>query len=178
VRASTARVWRVARGPLSLLAWLYLCVVVSLGLWVYGTRVVLGWSPTIVTSGSMAPRINSGDVILLASPTDDTLTPGAVVAFRPSHGSGLVVHRLLRINGDGSLATRGDANPAADVGTITRSDVVGVGRLLVPVLGTPVAWATTGHRVAATALLAGTALAAGLVAVPARRRRRPEERRP
>jgi signal peptidase len=48
---------------------------------------------------------------------------GQVITFHK--GTELVTHRLITVNADGTLTTKGDANSSADPSTINRSDVIG-----------------------------------------------------
>lgn len=72
-----------------------------------------------VSSGSMRPRIQQGDIIGIVRVSPRVLTPGDIVVFR-SEQAGLVVHRLLWRNnplGEPShVFTKGDA-----VGCLDRS---------------------------------------------------------
>lgn len=99
-------------------------------LWILLPTIVLGWTPLVVTSGSMAPSINRGDVVIV----EPGVTPiaGNVVAFLGGDGSP-VLHRVEQVNSDGTFTTRGDANHHADSTPVTA--VGGVGRLLVPHFG-------------------------------------------
>lgn len=102
------------------------------------TRVVL-------TSGSMAPSIMPGDVVLSA-PVAAPVEPGTVLVFEDPHRSGgLVTHRVVEALPEGSYRTKGDANTDADSALVTQDMVVGRGTLLVPVVGMPAAWMQQGH---------------------------------
>lgn len=105
----------------------------------------LGWQPHVVASGSMAPSLRVGDV-LVAAPADPAgIGGGEIVTFRdPLHGDRLVTHRVVRQNADGSLVTRGDANADPDPAPVGPDQVVGVGRVVVPLVGLPYVWVTTG----------------------------------
>ena len=123
--------------------------------WILIPAVALGWTPLVVTSGSMAPAINRGDVVLIEPGVSPI--PGNVVAFLGSDGSP-VLHRLDRINDDGTFTTKGDANPQSDSTAIT--DVSGVGRLLIPALGLIKLWLPEGGTVLAVFAFGALALAA------------------
>ena len=54
----------------------------------------LGYSAHVVVSGSMAPRINAGDVVLTQPVTPTELRPGQVLLFAdPQRPGGLLLHR-------------------------------------------------------------------------------------
>ncbi len=62
-------------------------------------------------SGSMLPTFAAGDLIVI-TPPPARLLPGQVITLNVN--GQLVTHRLLRIEADGRLVTKGDNNPAAD----------------------------------------------------------------
>ena len=105
--------------------------------------ILFGWRPYVVESGSMVPRIHIGDVVLASPVTDKATVLGRVIVFNsPSKKGEILTHRVIRISGD-QLTTKGDANPIADTGKITMSDVRGLGRLLVRWVGLPLFWLQT-----------------------------------
>jgi signal peptidase I len=107
-----------------------------------------GLSGSVVQSGSMEPLISSGDVVLSQAETADTPPPmGRVITFPAPAGSaksGFVLHRLVGANDDGSLVTAGDANADVDSTPLDRLDILSQARLLIPWIGLPAFWATTG----------------------------------
>lgn len=154
-----------------LLASFYLWLVLWLVAWAAVPALLLGWQPVLITSGSMGPTISPGDVVLLSEPpADEVLETGAVITYRdPGRSGGLITHRIDGVREDGMYRTRGDANERPDSTPVAHADVVGVGRLLVPVVGLPVQWLRSdliafGLFVAGTlaaAIAAGTANRAG-----------------
>lgn len=129
-----------------------------LTLWVVAP-VLAGWSSVVITSGSMAPSIESGDVVVAAPSDGRGLVPGTVVVFRDDAGPGLVTHRIVSVNDDGTYETRGDANRVNDSAPLAPDQVVGVAKILVPLVGLPVLWARTGAWLNLGAWAAVTALA-------------------
>lgn len=105
--------------------------------------VVIGWSPKIVTSGSMAPLLQPGDIVLAAPAQGLELEPGQVVVFDAPVGQ--VTHRLVTRRPDGAWVTRGDANAGLDLRAVPARDVTGVVRLVVPRLGLPSLWIRNGE---------------------------------
>ena len=169
---ASARYWTglVALFPSS--AWLFLMV------WAVLPALLLGWEPVAITSDSMAPRINRGDVMLAAAPGDAVLGPGNVVVFSDPARPGRVTHRILAITPDGDYVTKGDGNERRDSTPISPSAVVGVGRVLVPIVGLVLVWLGEGQIL----LFATTVLVLGALAwwsrwafiyTPPRRHRRP-----
>lgn len=102
----------------------------------------LGWHTTTVMTGSMEPALHPGDIVVSKTITTKELRKGQVLLFSdPDHVGTLRLHRFDSLNADGSLTTKGDANPVADSTHISRSDVLGVGYFRIPGLGTPIIWA-------------------------------------
>jgi signal peptidase len=98
-----------------------------------GQYKVFGHPVMTVLSGSMAPAIRTGDVIV-----DDQVTAtqathlqvGQIVTFREAPGStAMITHRIIAVqdhSGQVSYVTKGDANNAPDTSPSPASDVVGV----------------------------------------------------
>jgi signal peptidase len=157
---------RTRFGPaICLLAWLYLTVVASLGLWVGATRVIFHWTPVVVTSSSMAPKLQPGDVVMLTPSKDARPDVGNLIRFRAADG-GTVLHRVERVMPDGSYQTKGDANATPDPHHVLATEITGVGRLLVPVIGRPWLWRAEGQVATVVVWLAVTAGAAFLAFRP------------
>lgn len=153
----------VARFVAGTVALATLTALATLVLWAVGYPAVRGWSPTVITSGSMAPSISVGDVLVAGPVTTDRLVPGAIVVFDDPAGDGFVSHRLVEVLATGEYVTQGDANESIDSTPVQPEKVRGIGRLVVPVVGRPVAWATAGEVgpvLATAATLIGLAWAA------------------
>ncbi|PZF55582.1 signal peptidase I [Curtobacterium sp. MCSS17_008] len=125
---------------------------------------LIGWHSTTVMTGSMEPSLHVGDVVVSKPVAPRELRRGQVLLFDdPDHAGVLRLHRFDALGSDGTLTTKGDANPQADSTPITRSAVHGVGYLRVPLIGAPITWAAAGDTAAlpglGAALLAVTALA-------------------
>jgi len=133
---------------------LVLAMAASLALWVVLPWAVLGWSPTLVTSGSMSPHISPGDVVLVRSVSARTLGPDTVVLYdRPD--TGRILHRIVERLPDGSFRTRGDANTSPDSEPVRVDDIRGAAVLAVPWIGHPSLWLREGRPVP---LVAGAVL--------------------
>ena len=92
--------------------------------------VLVGWHSYVVLSGSMSPSLQVGDVVVAAPATAADLVPGRIAVFAES--GRIIVHRVQRDLPDGSLITKGDANPAADSTPVTAGAVRGEARLRLP----------------------------------------------
>ena len=135
---------------------------------------LVGWRPYVIESGSMLPRINVGDVILAAPVDNVNDLLGRVTVFTdPGHPSTTKSHRVVAVDSDGTLRTRGDANPTDDSAPVPYSDVRGLGRLLVAFVGLPLIWAQTGQWL----LLGAFALSLLLAAVVVSRDQKPDDER-
>jgi signal peptidase len=95
---------------------------------------VVGWKSVVVTSGSMSPAIHRGDVVLGQKYDGRVLGPGTVVVFRDGD-RGLLSHRIVARNDDGTYTTRGDANPGPDSTPLRPDQIEATGRALVPRIG-------------------------------------------
>ncbi len=159
-----------------LLASFYLWLVLWLVAWAAVPALVIGWQPVLITSGSMGPTISPGDLVLLGEPpNDELLATGTVITYRdPGRSGGLITHRIDGVREDGMYRTRGDANGSPDSAPVAHEDVVGVARLLVPLVGLPVQWLRT-DVVSFGLFLAGT-LAAAIAAGTANRAGRERSR--
>lgn len=116
-------------------------------LWATAIPLAFGWQPLSILSGSMEPQIGVGDVVIAKPFESQTLQPGMVVVYEDPVFGGLVSHRIQSVNDDGTLTTKGDANESADSTPTPVENVVGVGRILVPVVGWPAVWADIGDYV-------------------------------
>lgn len=118
----------------------------------------LGWQSRVVMTGSMRPAIEPGDVVVAAPLGEAAPRPGQVILVRdPADPHRLLVHRVVRVQDDGSVVTRGDANRSADSTPVPRADIVGLPRLLVPAVGLPAVWLADGDH--AALVVAGVGLA-------------------
>lgn len=142
--------------------------VITLLLWAF-TPILVGWTPVVITSGSMTPMVQPGDIVV-TSPVDDpaTLALGDVVTYRRPGNDRRVTHRIHSIGDDGVLRTKGDANQHPDSDPLTSDRVEGRGRLLVPYAGLA-ATSPTARSVAG-----GLLLLAVVVRIRARRAERPD----
>lgn len=165
---STDATRRRAATVADLLGWSLLTVALCLAGWIVATAVLFGWRPVVIDGDSMTPTLRRGDVVMVERVSaDGPLAPGTVVTFRSGAG-GLVTHRIVSTDTEGAFVTRGDGNRNEDAGRVVADDVVGVGRLVVPAIGTPVLWIRQGDR---WPLLAVAFSAATFALLQVRRRR-------
>ena len=126
-------------------SWLWFlgaCVLVTL------LPILFGWQPYVIITGSMEPGINAGDVVLVSPDPDPATLVGRVISFEdPATSDHTLTHRVVSINPDGTLVTKGDANPTVDSVPVPAEAVTGLGRLLVQFVGLPIVWARTANWV-------------------------------
>lgn len=127
---------------------------------------LLGWSGSVVQSGSMEPHISPGDVVLTSELSDAEPVPvGGVVAYlspaeaEPDGTAKTRLHRVVGANDDGTYVTAGDANTDVDSTPMKREQISGRARILVPMVGLPGLWMTHGTFPQSAIWSAGTLLA-------------------
>lgn len=74
-----------------------------------------------VASGSMVPTIKVGDYILVKKTTN--FQKGDIITYKTKDNN--ITHRIIIINDDGTIVTKGDANNTEDK-PIKKNQVVGV----------------------------------------------------
>ncbi len=99
----------------------------------------LAGNQTLIVGGpSMEPAIPLGSIVILDKVAGSDIRPGDVVTVRAAPTATLYTHRvtrLLTLDGDPYIETKGDANPGPDGATVRASAVVGRVALSVPLLG-------------------------------------------
>jgi len=99
---------------------------------------------TRVLTGSMAPRLHRGDVLVIKQVSTNDLKVGQVVLLpMPSAGGTLYAHRLVSVTrSDGTVVvrTKGDANPVEDPWTLNiESNKTPVAIATLPLSAVPIA---------------------------------------
>ena len=98
---------------------------------------LFGYDSVVVSSGSMSPRIRTGDVVVTTEVDDIGLGPGSVIDFEREGET--ILHRIVSVTNEGYV-TSGDANPTSDSGVVAPESVRGVGVVRVPLAGWPALW--------------------------------------
>jgi signal peptidase len=80
---------------------------------------LLGYRTMTMLTGSMAPQINPGDVVVSSPVRVDELATGMVISYHiPIDDHRVVTHRIVAVehgtDGSVTVQTKGDANPTAD----------------------------------------------------------------
>ncbi len=133
---------RFAAGLVSLVA---ASALLWMALWAAAAPPLFGWSPVAVMSGSMAPSIDTGDVVVVIPHDGGEIDLGTVIVFDDPATDGRITHRVVDVTPSGEYVTRGDANGRLDSTTIRSEDIIGTGHLLVPVVATPLVWVDRGQ---------------------------------
>ena len=146
-----------ARSALTVAGWIAAAVLTA-ALVTTGIGMVLGYRALVVRSGSMAPSVEAGDLLITKVVHPSAIAVGDVVTFRdPSRDQALVTHRVHEVVTNGStydFTTRGDANSGVERWTIGGKG--SVGRLTFTVRGLrPLLGSLTRPDVRAVLLVAG-----------------------
>ncbi|MGI9607704.1 MAG: signal peptidase I [Acidimicrobiales bacterium] len=162
----------------SLLAWIHVYLLALLGAWIVIVMLTTGWAPIIVTTGSMTPTLRPGDVVMVDDhPDDGLLGQRTVITFESPGGDGeLITHRVFETLPAAELyITKGDANQSPDSDRVSPTQVRGVARLVVPLVGLPVVWTQEGNiaAVVATVILSAGSLAMAISSIQSRSPKRP-----
>jgi signal peptidase len=112
-----------------------------------------GYSYDTVASGSMAPEIGVGD-LLISGPVDpEDIEVGDVIIFHSPHGMH-ICHRVISIDHEaGTVQTKGDANDAPDPYTTPFSRIEGKVIGNVPYLGYVASFLSSIHGLMAIAAI-------------------------
>ena len=93
----------------------------------------------VVSSGSMIPRLEVGDIIIVDGRIDfNILNRGDIIVFQePLYGNKVIVHRVYTIFDDITrrIATKGDHNSGPDDWRVTSKDYIGTVVFTIPKVG-------------------------------------------
>jgi len=113
---------------------------------IYSVPQVLGAEHSyVVLSGSMAPTIGAGDVILVDSVDAAAISEGDIVTFRAESASRPTTHRVIDVRDQGGqlrFQTKGDANENADAELVEANELQG---RVMSLGGTPIVFPMLGH---------------------------------
>jgi signal peptidase I len=137
--------------------------------------VLLGFRPLVISSGSMRPTLQIGDVIVTRWVHADQLRTGDIVSFDDRGSAGeLITHRVRTVVADGDrirVETRGDANTISEIWEVPRRTLLRRTVLDVPSIG-GIASGFGSPPVRDGLFAGGAALTGGVVYVGVRRSRR------
>jgi signal peptidase len=93
----------------------------------------------VVSSGSMIPTLNVGDIIVVRGTDASTITVGTIIIFHsPYDYPTAIVHRVVAIDDQGGqefFQTKGDNNAVADGWKVPTANLIGVYVTKVPYIG-------------------------------------------
>lgn len=93
--------------------------------------------PALVSSGSMRPTMDVGDVVIIAKVSANVVEPGDIIQFRRPEKV-TVMHRVVDIQqteGGEVFITKGDANSEPDTDPVIPENVVGKAVFNIPKIG-------------------------------------------
>lgn len=109
---------------------------------VYFTSGYFNYYAVAIASGSMAPNINKGDVVVIEKiDRYDNLKVGDVLAY--NYDGKIIVHRIINIieeDGKYYFYTKGDNNNSQDDFVIYEDMIVGIVNIRLPFIGYPTVW--------------------------------------
>jgi signal peptidase len=103
---------------------------------VWSTTGLLGFTPTIIASGSMQPTLNPGDIAIIIKVPTKTIQVGDIIQYATPNEN--IVHRVINTYYQGGILlfeTKGDANNAPDPERISEEQIMGKAVLTIPKLG-------------------------------------------
>ena len=84
------------------------------------------WRVLSVLTGSMAPEIRAGDMVIVVRYTEEVPREGDIVTYwKDDQSRSLITHRVVKRLENGYLQTQGDANEGADGGWTDPDRLVG-----------------------------------------------------
>jgi signal peptidase len=93
----------------------------------------------VVSSGSMIPTLNVGDIIVVRGTDPGSITVGMIIIFHsPYDYSTPIVHRVIAIDDQGGqefFETKGDNNAVADGWRVPAANLIGVYVAKIPYIG-------------------------------------------
>jgi signal peptidase len=146
------RVLRGLRVSLTVVAGVVFGLLFGLAVVVLLATRFFGFSVLTITSGSMSPAIQSGDIVVVKPASIDAVDTGDVVLFTQGGDQVPTLHRVVGINEvetqitsrstgvttttlDFRLVTQGDANPAPDASPVDKHELRGKLWFRVPAAG-------------------------------------------
>ena len=125
---------KLRKNQKSMKGWLLISIFLVLTVW--ASTGLLGFSPTIVGSGSMRPTLDVGDIAIIVSADPSKIQVGDVIQYWQEEE--MTLHRVVEISqteGGKTFITKGDANNAPDPDPIFSNQIRGKLILAIPKLG-------------------------------------------
>ncbi|MEA2089993.1 MAG: signal peptidase I [Thermoproteota archaeon] len=102
---------------------------------VWSSTGLLGFTPTIIATGSMQPTLKPGDITIIISTPSNTLKPGDIIQYHTADAP--ITHRVINTyvsEGSRWFITKGDANNAPD-NPVNERQLIGKVMFTIPQLG-------------------------------------------
>jgi signal peptidase len=102
---------------------------------VWSSTGLLGFTPTIIASGSMQPALNPGDITIVIAAPAATIKIGDIIQYQTADAP--VIHRVIDTYTQGNtlwFVTQGDANNAPD-DPVNERNIMGKVAFTIPQLG-------------------------------------------
>ena len=129
------RIRLTRKGEKQVVYWTAIALIALIAVW--STTGLLGFTPTVIASGSMQPTLNVGDIAVTVKTPAKAIKIGDVIQFYRASGEPPTIHRVIDKYRSGGLTwfiTKGDANNAPD-DPINEHQVIGKVILIIPKLG-------------------------------------------
>lgn len=99
---------------------------------------ILGYKLFIVQTGSMQPRIDVGDLILVKEVAINDIEKDDVITFRSDKSNNITTHRVKQVLNEDSIefVTKGDANNVEDPNSVKEEQIIGKVTKIIPHIGT------------------------------------------
>lgn len=96
----------------------------------------LGFTPYVITSGSMAPTYKLGSIVYLKKLQPKTIEPQTIISYVLNKDLAVVTHRVIENNQSAqTFKTKGDANIDVDPLLVSYNNVLGKVSFNIPYLG-------------------------------------------
>jgi len=129
------RIRLTRKGEKQVVYWTAIALIAVIAVW--STTGLLGFTPTVIASGSMQPTLNVGDIAITVKTPAKAIKIGDIIQFYRASGEPPTIHRVVDKYRSGGLTwfiTKGDANNAPD-DPINERQVIGKVILIIPKLG-------------------------------------------
>lgn len=98
---------------------------------------LFGYKALVITTDSMKPNINSGDIVIIKKVEESKIKIGDVISFKQA--GGIITHRITDIkqneNNQNEYITKGDNNNIEDSTTVKYQEIEGRKVLKIPFFG-------------------------------------------
>ncbi len=119
----------------SVVSTILVIIIVLFALFLMGSR-IMGYRVFNVTSGSMSPTYEVGDLIYVKTVDPESVEEGDPITFVLNENLVVATHRVVRIDAENQqFYTKGDANDTIDSSPVHYKNLIGVPQYKIPKLG-------------------------------------------